>query len=222
MNVFIVYAHAEPASFNGAALQTAVNTLSDAGHSVTVSNLYAMGFNPVSGRHNFTSEWDPDYFKQQAEETHASAIDGFSEDIETELARVEACDLMIWQFPLWWFGLPAILKGWVDRVFAMGRVYEYGRIYETGAFRDKRALLSLTTGGHAAEFARNGVYGDIDSMLWPIQHGILQFTGFSVLAPHIVFGVPWLDDSARIAALAGWRMRLDAIEGETPVNTVLL
>jgi len=34
--------------------------------------------------------------------------------------------------------------------------------------------------------------------------------------------VPWLDDSARIAALAGWRMRLNAIEGETPVNTVLL
>jgi len=46
---------------------------------------------------------------------------------------------MIWQFPLWWFGLPAVLKGWVDRVLAMKRTYGGGRIYETGVFRGKRA-----------------------------------------------------------------------------------
>jgi hypothetical protein len=48
---------------------------------------------------------------------------------------------------LWWFGLPAALKGWAERVFAMGRTYGGGHIDETGVFRGKRALLSLTTGG---------------------------------------------------------------------------
>src|SRR5579864_3621873 len=38
------------------------------------------------------------------------------EDVETEIEKIEWCDLMSWQFPLWWFELPGILKGWVDRV----------------------------------------------------------------------------------------------------------
>lgn len=54
---------------------------------------------------------------------------------------------MIWQFPLWWFSVPGILKGWVDKVFAMGRTYGGGRIYEKGVFQGKKAMLSLTTGG---------------------------------------------------------------------------
>jgi NAD(P)H dehydrogenase (quinone) len=218
MNVYIVHAHAEPASFNGAALQTAVNALSDAGHKVAVSDLYAMGFNPVSGRHNFTDTWVPDYFKQQAEEMHASALDGFAPDIEAELAQIEACDLMIWQFPLWWFGLPAILKGWVDRVFVMGRVYDRHRMYENGIFRGKRAMLSLTTGGPPEAFAPDGRNGDISAILRPIQRGMLQLTGFAVLAPQIVFGAPWLDDSARMSALVGWRTRLSGIDRETPID----
>jgi len=52
-------------------------------------------------------------------------------------------DFVIFQFPLWWFSVPAILKGWVDRVFAMGFSYNYGRSYEKGVFRGKRAMLSL-------------------------------------------------------------------------------
>jgi NAD(P)H dehydrogenase (quinone) len=218
MNVFIVYAHAEPASFNGAALQTAVSALGDAGHAVEVSDLYAMGFDPVSGRHNFTSTYDEDYFKQQAEETHASAVDGFAPDIEAEIGKIEACDLMIWQFPLWWFGLPGILKGWVDRVFVMGRVYGRDRMYDAGVFRGKRALLSLTTGGAAPVYGPDGRNGDIDAILRPIQRGMLQFTGFSVLAPHIVFGPARLDDDERMAALMGWRARLAGIEIETPID----
>jgi NAD(P)H dehydrogenase (quinone) len=218
MNVFIVFAHPEPDSFNGAALDTAVAALADAGHAVAVSDLYAMGFNPVSGRHNFSSVFDDGYFKQQAEETYASEVGGFAPEIEAEIAKVETCDLMIWQFPLWWFGLPAILKGWVDRVFAMGRVYGYGRMYETGAFRGKRALLSLTTGGPAPVYGRDGRNGDIDAILRPIQRGMLQFTGFSVLAPHIVFAPARLDDEQRIAALMGWRARLAGIAGEGPID----
>jgi len=61
------------------------------------------------------------FFKQQIKEMYATEVHGFAPDVEAELAKIEACDLRIWQFPLWWFGLPGILKGWAERVFAMGR-----------------------------------------------------------------------------------------------------
>ncbi|WP_348267143.1 NAD(P)H-dependent oxidoreductase [Edaphobacter sp. DSM 109919] len=59
----------------------------------------------------------------------ATEHNSFSPELEAEMRKIEACDLMILQFPLWWFGLPAILKGWFDQTLAMGRTYGYGNIY---------------------------------------------------------------------------------------------
>jgi NAD(P)H dehydrogenase (quinone) len=168
MNVFIVYAHAEPKSFNGALLQAAQDTLLAAGHAVVVSDLYAMPFNPVSDRRNFTTVKNAAYFKQQIEELNATEVGGFAPDVEAELRKMETCDLMIWQFPLWWFGLPGILKGWVDRVFVMGRTYGGERFYENGVFKGKRAMLSLTTGGPESAYRKGAWNGDIDAILRPV------------------------------------------------------
>jgi NAD(P)H dehydrogenase (quinone) len=186
MKVFVVVAHPEPLSFNGAMFRRAVEALTEAGHQVKTSDLHAMQFDPVSGRHNFTTVKDATYFKQQTEEVHATEANGFAQDIESEIQKVEWRDLMIWQFPLWWFGLPGILKGWVDRVFAMGRTYGGQRIYGDGVFKGKRALLSLTTGGPPASYVKGGFNGDIYAILRPVQRGMLQFVGFDVLAPEIV------------------------------------
>jgi NAD(P)H dehydrogenase (quinone) len=175
-----------------------------------------MQFNPVSGRHNFTTVKDPDYFRPQVEEKFATEISGFAPDLEQELQKLEWCDLMIWQFPLWWFGLPAILKGWADRVLAMGRAYGRGRMYDTGVFRGKRALLSLTTGGGSQHYERGGFNGDIQSILRPIQRGIFEFTGFSVLPPHIVYGLNNMTEDQREEALAIYARRLVSIVDESP------
>lgn len=217
MNVLLVLAHPERRSFNGAMFDVAQTTLENAGHTVVTSDLYRMGFDPVSSRHNFTSVHNPDYLKLQAEEQLASETDGFADEVEAEIAKVEAADLMIWQFPLWWFGLPAILKGWVDRVFAMGRAYGNGNIYETGKFKGKRALLSLTTGGPADAYLENGFNGDLNAILRPIQRGILNFTGFSVLQPQLVYGPVRVDDAQRQAWLAQWAQRLREIESEMAI-----
>ena len=217
MNVLLVLAHPERLSFNGAMFDVAQTTLENAGHTVVTSDLYRMGFDPVSSRHNFTSVHNPDYLKLQAEEQLASETDGFADEVEAEIAKVEAADLMIWQFPLWWFGLPAILKGWVDRVFAMGRAYGNGHIYETGKFKGKRALLSLTTGGPADAYLENGFNGDLNAILRPIQRGILNFTGFSVLQPQLVYGPVRVDDARRQAWLAQWAQRLREIESEMAI-----
>ena len=63
MNALIVYAHEEPKSFNGALKDVAVRVLRDAGHTVEVSDLVAMNFNPVGGSHDFTKLSDPNFFK---------------------------------------------------------------------------------------------------------------------------------------------------------------
>ena len=60
MRVFIVHAHLEPRGFNGAMTRAAAAALKEAGHDLAVSDLYAMGFDPVSDRHNFTTVTDPD------------------------------------------------------------------------------------------------------------------------------------------------------------------
>jgi NAD(P)H dehydrogenase (quinone) len=85
MKIFLVLAHPEPRSFNGALFRHAQKLLAGAGHDIKTSELYSMEFNPVSSRQNFTSVKDPDYFKPQIEETFATEINGFAPDLEREL-----------------------------------------------------------------------------------------------------------------------------------------
>jgi NAD(P)H dehydrogenase (quinone) len=218
LKVFLVLAHPERRSFNGAMADTALETLRGLGHDVAFSDLYRMGWDPVSGRRNFTTVKNPDFFKQQAEEDHATEIRGFAPDVEAEIAKMEAADLMIWQFPLWWFGVPGILKGWVDKVFAFNRVYGRGHFYEKGLYRGRRALLSLTTGGSdEAAYRRGGFNGDINGILRPIQRGMLQFVGYDVLEPRIVWSPAHLTEEGRKTALAAWRERLTRIAQEEPI-----
>ena len=218
MRVLVVYWHPEPQSFNAAMFHKACATLKAAGHEVKTSNLHEMNFDPVSSRKNFTTVKDINYLKLQLEETNATELSGFAEDVENEIRKIEWCDLMILQFPLWWFGLPAVLKGWVDRVFAMGRVYGYGHIYETGVFRGKQALLSLTTGGPEEAYLKGAFNGDINGILRPIHRGILQFVGFDVLKPHIVYGPVHMTEEQRALALAEYAVRLQGIQSESPVD----
>jgi putative NADPH-quinone reductase len=198
--------------------QTACETLVAAGHPVKTSDLYEMRFDPVSSRKNFTTFKDPGYLKLQMEELYATEMNGFSEEIETEIRKLEWCDLMIWQFPLWWFGLPAVLKGWADRVFAMGRGYGSGRRYQTGFFQGKRAMLSLTTGASEEAYLKDGFDGDMAGILRPIHRGIFQFTGFEVLAPQIVYTPVRITDEQRKMALETYARRLRSIETESPIE----
>jgi NAD(P)H dehydrogenase (quinone) len=218
MRALAVLAHPERRSFNGALFQAAVETLRSSGQEVRTSDLYAQKFDPVSDRRNFTSLKDPGYFKQQLEEMHATETRGFAPDIEEEMSKVEWCEFMVWVFPLWWFSVPAILKGWVDRVFAMGRFYGGGRIYSTGVSRGKRALLCLTTGGPAESYVRGGFNGDIHGILRPIQRGMLQFVGFDVLAPQIVYSPVRMTQEWRRQQLEAFAARLRNIENESPID----
>lgn len=202
MNVFIVHAHPEPRSFNAALTERAVHTLRADGHTAVVSDLYAMRFDPVSDRRNFKSVKDPAYYKQQVEEGHAHQTDSFADDLQQEMDKLFACDVLIFQFPLWWFSVPAILKGWVDRVFASTRIYGGGKWYDKGVFVGKRAMCSVTLGGSESIVSPDGLNGDIhDQILFHINHGMLAFTGFTVIRPFLVHGPARMTPEQRAAEL---------------------
>ncbi|MEO0915932.1 MAG: NAD(P)H-dependent oxidoreductase [Pseudomonadota bacterium] len=208
MNILIVHAHPEPKSFNGAMTRVAHSTLADQNHTVEVSDLYAMNFDPVSSRENFETVADPDFLKLQTEEMYAAQNNGFRRVLAKEQSKLESADLVIFQFPLWWFGFPAIMKGWVDRVFAMGRIYSRGGIYAGASKLNRQALLSFTTGAPAQLFTETGAYGPIDQILLPIRRGILEYVGFEVLPNQVVHQPARLSQDGRQAELTRWEKRL--------------
>lgn len=220
MNVLIVHAHPEPRSFNRALLDTAVRVLGEQGHSVVVSDLYAMGFNPVAGPDDFSERRFPDALQYDREQKQASQRGTFTPDIQQEIDKLLACDLLILQFPLWWFSVPAILKGWIDRVFVNGLVYGAGgKRFDQGGLRGRRAMLSFTTGCFPAMMDSDGLLGERDVILWHLQHGVFGYSGLQVLPPFVGWAIQYSDEAQRAAYLDAWAGRLRGIEHDSPMPT---
>jgi len=209
LNVLMVYAHPEPKSFNGAMMDVAAETLRGAGHEVVVSDLYAMRFDPVVGPNDFMGERaDTEFFSVQKEQTKAYETGTLAPGIVAEIEKLKRADLVIFQFPIWWFGMPAILKGWADRIFLRGFAYMPGRKYDTGMFRGKTAMVAATTGTSADTYAPDGIDGDILTVLWPIHNGLLRYSGFDVLTPFIAYMPGRVGTDGRKAYLDAYRKRL--------------
>lgn len=217
----IVLAHEERTSFNYAMKEAAQAALKKKGWTVLVSDLYEMKFKAVLSRDDITGKpKDPTQFKYGAEILTAWKEGRLSEDIKEEQKKVEKADLVIFQFPLYWFGMPAILKGWLERVFCMGFAYTVQTMYSKGPFKNKKALLSITTGGPESMTTPKGISGDINVILWPIQNGILNFCGLKVLEPHISYAVAHLPQEARVGILKNWEKRLETIWDEKPIRYI--
>ncbi|WP_421883001.1 NAD(P)H-dependent oxidoreductase [Pacificispira sp.] len=226
MRVHIVHAHPEPESFNGALTETARRSLEGQGHHVSISDLYAEGFDPVESGNHYADRTDPDYFAALAEQRHAGKRNTVPGQVQCEIDRLIAADLVIFQFPIWWHGPPAILKGWFDRVFLSGRLYTGSMRYDRGFFRGKRALTSVTTGAPAAAFGRNARGGDMDQILWPVHYS-LHYMGFGVLPPFAAHGVQGhgyaYRDAAGAAALRTdhlrrWSDHLEGLDRLSPIR----
>lgn len=188
MHAHIVVAHPEAQSYNAHLAATARQALERDGWTVSISDLYQMGFDPCERASHYSSQLAPARFDVQSEQRHACQTRTVPPDVADEIARLDQADLLILQYPMWWHLPPAILKGWFDRVFIYGDVYTSKQRFENGRYRGKRAMLSVTVGTSPETYHYNGRSGDIDLLLWPINFS-LAYVGYEVLDPFVAYGV---------------------------------
>lgn len=215
--VLIVSAHPEPQSFHAALRAAAVEELEALGHEVQVSDLYAMGFKAVLDRGDFLGVHDAGCLNVSLEQRHAWSRQALAPDIAAELDRLLVADLLLLMFPLWWFSLPAILKGWIDRVFISGAVYGRSAVFEQGRLRGKRALVAVSTGAPRQAFGPGALNGDMADILMPLHRGVLGFTGMTVLPPFVAHHVPYAGPQGRADLLTQWRQHLRALDRLQPL-----
>lgn len=225
MNVLIVYAHPERRSLNGSLNDFMVRHLRAAGHEVQVSDLYAMDWKPQLDAADFPQRDPSQRFDASLDSKRAYAEGTQAADVAAEQAKLRWADTVILQFPLWWFTMPAILKGWVDRVYAYGFAYgvgehsdrRWGERYGEGSMAGKRAMLVVTTGGWASHYGPRGINGPMADLLFPIHHGILHYPGFDVLPPVVVYRSSKVDEARYAEESAALARRLDGLATDAPI-----
>ncbi|MEM7427262.1 MAG: NAD(P)H-dependent oxidoreductase [Pseudomonadota bacterium] len=218
MKAHIVLAHPEAGSFNGQLAATTAKTLGAGGWHTSLSDLYAMDFDAREGAHHYNFRKDPEVFHTQTEQRFNADQDTLPADVEAEVQHLLASDLLVVHFPLWWFGMPAILKGWMDRVFVYGRMYRSAVRYDAGVCAGKKMIACVTTGASAESCAHNGREGDTQLHLWPLLFPF-RYLGYDVYEPevcHGVGGVAFIEDkedglSAMDLYFRRWADTLDSL-----------
>jgi NAD(P)H dehydrogenase (quinone) len=225
MNILIVYAHPEPLSLNGSLRDFAVRHLQQAGHNVQVSDLYVMRWKAAIDADDCLDGATAQRFDPSMESKRAFESGRQSPDIAAEQEKLRWADATILQFPLWWYAMPAILKGWVDRVYAYGFAYgvgehsdaRWGDRFGEGSMAGKRAMVVVTTGGWESHYAPRGINGPMNDILFPIQHGVLFYPGFDVLPPVVVYRTGKVDAAGFAGICQALGRRLDGLFSDAPI-----
>lgn len=194
MKILYVYAHPCSNSFNAFLHAHALANLKNAGHQLILSDLYDQQFNPVASfadfRPNVTHSSQYFLAQQEAYQHH-----NLAPDITAEINKIQAAECIIFQFPLWWFSVPAILKGWLDRVLVKGFAYDTGKIFNEGLLKNKTASFIITTQSPRSAYQENGLHGaTIEEFLLPFKH-TLRFVGIIVKSTFVAYGAYNLNET---------------------------
>lgn len=179
MHVLIVYAHPELESFTAGFRDRAVEVCDNAGWTYDVSVPHANG-----------------------------GADGYVEEVDREQRRVAKADLVLFFFPMWWGGPPAVVKGRFDRVMSYGFSYVDGVGFDRSYFRGRNGMVCVSTGGTPQRYTDGGTYGEMWRVLWPLQHCGIKYMGYNLLEPFVAYGSARSDDDQRRAYLDDWTVRL--------------
>lgn len=174
MKHLIVYAHSNTQSLNHSILETTVHALKEQGHEVVVRDLYALQFDPV-------------FTPKDSEAMRAGHIPA---DIQTEQEYVRAADVITFIYPVWWAGLPAILKGYVDRVFSYGFAYASDETGVVQLLKGKQGFMISTHG------TPNDIYDQIgmtEGMRMTTDAGIFGFVGIEAVGHLFLGSIGYLD-----------------------------
>jgi NAD(P)H dehydrogenase (quinone) len=218
MKILIIHAHPEPQSFCTAMKNTAVETFQELGHEVQVSDLYEMSWNPVASADDFQVRSQPDYLVYALEQRESYKNGKTALDIQSEIDKLKWCDVLIFNFPMYWFSVPAILKGWIDRVLISGYCYGGKRFYDQGGLKGKKGMLSFTLGGREHMFGEDKIHGEMETMLRPLLRGTMAYVGLSVLPPFIGWHVPYISDTERHLMLEKYRNYLTHLDELEPLK----
>lgn len=169
MHVLAVLSHPRRDSFSGAVTDRFADGCREAGHTIEIADLHAEGFNPV---------WQPDD-DAQFDDTPMPA------EILAEQARVERCDAMALVFPLWWWGMPAMLKGWVDRVWSWGWAYDQVDDPDRSLLRNRTCVMLIPAGASPRTMAPYGYEQAMDA-IW--RTGTLGYFGMGDKRIHLLHG----------------------------------
>jgi len=182
MNVLIVFTHPNPASFNHALLERVSAGLKQAGHTIKVKDLYKENFDPILSASDLA-------------QLQKGII---PPKIAKEQEQLLWADSLIFIYPLWWFGRPAMLKGWFDIVMTNGLAFEYSSDGVKGLLKHKRALVLITAGGSKQYFE------DTDALQLihrPTTDGTLSFCGIKDVSHEIYYDIVNISNDERLKIL---------------------
>jgi NAD(P)H dehydrogenase (quinone) len=174
--VLIICSHPNTGkSFNHKLVEAAQATLEADGHAVIVNDLVKIGFNPTTGRHDFNSLKNPESFDLQTEQVHTVESGGkFAADLQEQLDLVDWCDIIIHQFPIYWWSVPAIHKGWIDRCL----VYHYAYPPHVSKWTGKQWMMSVTVGP------------DTEKATHPLPGSPMKGLPYQTLLSHVALSTP--------------------------------
>jgi len=177
MNVLIIYAHPNPNSYNHAILDSIEKSLRENNHLVRVKDLNQLNFDPVLDQHSL----------------ELNLQGTCPDDIKKEQQDVNWADAMIFIHPVWWYGAPAILKGWIDRVFSQGFAFdivvEDGVQGPKGILQHKKIMVIETTAS-AKVWLDKAPY---QTML----PATFRFCGIRHSSVKTLYGIPYLSEEQR-------------------------
>lgn len=216
-----VYTHPLQDSFNQRLFRAGSSALAE-DYEVTVSDLYAEGFDPALSQRDLGSGATAGGNVADLA-GRAYAQGEVQAEVRREQERLAASELLVLQFPLWWYGPPAMLKGWIDRVlqtgFAQGETDEDSglpRRYGDGRLMGRKALIVVTAGDDQRTLGPRGVSGDLESLLFPLTHGALWYVGIEALDLHVVYEADGVDEPGRQQEERRLAERIKGLSGERP------
>lgn len=218
MKVFIVFAHPEIRSFNGSFMKATVEHLEKRGHEVRVSDLYRENFKAVVDSRDFLDMEESERLFVEKNSVRAKANGKLTDDVYQARENLDWADLVLFQFPFWWYNMPAIMRGWFERVYTFDYVFgkDIPRFGE-GPMKGKKAMVVMTAGAYEKNFTPRSVDGPMDDLLWPITHNLLFGAGFDVIPSHITYKVDRATQEDFNHSLKVFLNTLDNIDAQKPI-----
>jgi len=176
VRVLVVFAHPKRDSFTGRVLESFVSGVEEAGHDVELADLYGEGFQPLLIPEDY-AQW------------HGRPM---PDDVLREQARVDRSDAIALVFPIWWWSMPAILKGWFDRVFSAGWAYAEEYDPEGSLLRGRKFVLVCPAGSSERQYRK---YRYDETFRNLVEVGTLSYCGVTEVETHIFFEVYWDEEA---------------------------